>query len=170
MTMPELRRIADLDDVKDPVVRSKLMGYQEVVFDTDEEIIATRAILAAHEAVVTTKDKFVDALKVQCTLIQNRIKADELTHAEGKLRMDQMKVALQALRDAAQESEEQAHLLRGKLVGLQAVVTKTAARFDTENEKYEVHQRIDAEDAEEKDTVVSKPRKPSKKKASKRKR
>ena len=138
-----------ISEVSDPVVRAKLTGIQESVSIVDEDMVAFKKgielkIGAASALEVAAKEVFA-----LCVPIQKKVKADEVSPEEAKLTINGIKLAVTIINQRAQAARDDIIKMRGQVAGMERAIQKMGEKFNVEAQKYERHERMAKEDADD---------------------
>lgn len=134
-----------LDEVEHPETRARLEGIQGVVYDIGNQVLEYREKIKAHKAAKAQVGITAETLFHQCVPINKLVDEDEMDKDEAKLRIDQIKRDVELVRGIEARLQEEIDRFKGALLGFEEAIKVSGARFDNEVNKYERHQRIEAE-------------------------
>lgn len=137
-----------LDEVKEPGTRGKLEGFQEVSFDVDTEIKNVKRDIEARKVTAQVANLLGARIFGEAQFIQGQVDKSAMLPDEAKIRMDQTRKITDMVRTFEGEMKAEAIKLSGKLSGLEQTSQLLSKRFTDTSLKYERHQRMEAEDAE----------------------
>lgn len=137
-----------LDEVKEPGTRGKLEGFQEMSFDIDTEIKTTKRDIEARKVTAQVANLLGARIFGEAQYIQGQVDKSAMLPEEAKIRMDQTRKITDMVRTFEGEMKAEAIKLSGKLSGLEHTSQLLGKRFSDTTAKYERHQRMEAEDAE----------------------
>lgn len=138
-----------LQEIKEPGARAKLEGIQEVSFDIDAEIASARENVGTEKMMVTAINQVATRVFGEAQAIQVAVDRGTMAPEEAKIRMEQTQRITSSIKTFEAECRAEALKAQGKLMGLEQLVLKIGKRFDDTVLKYERHQRMEAEDAEQ---------------------
>jgi len=138
-----------LQEIKEPGTRAKLEGIQEVSFDIDAEIASTRKDVDTKKMMVTAINQVANRVFGEAQAIQSAVDKGTMAPEEAKIRMEQTQRITTNIKSFEAECRAEALKAQGKLMGLEQLTLKIGKRFDDTVLKYERHQRMEAEDAEQ---------------------
>jgi len=161
-----------LDEIKDPVVRTRLDELQCVTVDLAAERDGVRSAIDQKTGIVQACKVLAKRLSDERVPVQKRVDDDGLDPDHAKAEIRAIDRCAQIVADIGVENQGDIIRLRGKVEGVEAAAKVAEKRFANELAKHARHQRMEEEAAAEQEALgrKKKPAKKSKKKAAKKSR
>lgn len=141
-----------LEEIRDPVARAKLQGYQEAAFAIDEGLIQTRKSIDEKRGVVSAAMVISQRLMLECSPINKAVDDDNLEPKEAKIRNKQIVAMVKIVDEMAQENRKDLITAQGQVIGFESAHKRVSVKFKETAAKYERWQRIQDEEAENSST------------------
>lgn len=138
-----------LDEVDSPQARSKLEGYQEVVFDIAKELERLDDAIERKKGVVEACGVLVKRIEQECQATMDLVDKNEMKPNEAKIRNDQTMKIIGVLRDIGERNTRDLVVMQGRREGMVSSCDVVERRFEMEKMKFERWKRMEEEDAEE---------------------
>lgn len=126
-----------LNEITDPVARSKLAGIQESVFSVDAEIERVKASLEGKRGMLAAFQLGATRVYDRCGRIHKAVEEGKMDPERGKARVAEVEAASKILRDLAAEQHNDLVNLRGQIDGMERSVQVIGGRFKAEAAKFE---------------------------------
>lgn len=137
-----------LEEIRNPEVRARLTGIQEVVLDFDQDVQTTERLILEKKGVGSSAVAIAQRLVQECAAINKKIEDGVMPIEEGRVRMDQAKRMVEVVRAVEVDSRRELSLLQGRVSGLKAAAELAAKRFNDTVLKHERHERMEQEERE----------------------
>lgn len=139
-----------LEEIKDPVARAKLQGYQEAAFSIDEGLIQTRKSIDEKRGVISAAMVISQRLMLECGPINKAVEDGELDSDVAKTRNKQIVACVNIVNDMVTENQKDLVSMQGQVVGMENAHKRIEKKFKETAAKYERWQRVQEEEAAEK--------------------